>query len=404
MTPPLPTAEPTPAGNENLPPSHVSSPRRRRRRGSRHNPGGALFSALGSSIQLLRWLLIGLIGLYLTSGFTRVGPQEDAVVYRLGKLEPTLHTPGFLFALPAPFDRVVRIPTRTQHELLLTAWRSEDPASSSPAVAMSAPAATAAPRGQPYFAPGGLDAISSTSMAVLAMGGASPGSPLSGRGGLHPVRDGYTLTADVNLVQGGLSIRYRIVDPFAWVKAGTSQTINALIEGSCYHAATSALAVTKIDDALGARLSSLREEVRTAAQARIDALALGVELVAVEVQQWVPPAAVLGAFNEVTSAQVEARTAVEQARTYRAQLLPKAESDAYRLRQQAEADRTQWVARAQGETSAFLALLAEHQAAPALVEPRLRAEALEEVLPRLKFKTILPAETGPLHLLLREGR
>ncbi|HRE84397.1 MAG TPA: SPFH domain-containing protein, partial [Opitutaceae bacterium] len=266
------------------------------------------------------------------------------------------------------------------------------------------PAATAVPRGQPYFAPGGLDAISSASMAVLAMGGASTGASQSGRGGLHPVRDGYTLTADVNLVQGGFSVRYRIVDPLAWVKAGTAQTIDALIEGSCYHAATTALAVTKIDDALGARLSSLREEVRTAAQKRIDELALGVELVAVEVQQWVPPAAVLGAFNEVTSAQVEARTAVEQARTYRAQLLPKAESDAYRVRQQAEADRTQWVARAQGETSAFLALLAEHRAAPDLVEPRLRAEALEEVLPRLKFKTILPADSGPVHLLLREGR
>jgi len=357
---------------------------------------------LGSSILLLRWLLLGLVGLYLTSGFTRVGPQEDALVYRLGKLQSTIHPPGFLFALPTPIDRVVRVPTRTQREILLAAWQSEEPTAA--AAPESAAATGTAANRQPYFNAGGMDPISSASMAVLSAGSTMTIPSLGGRRGLHPARDGYTLTADVNLVQASFAVRYRIVDPIAWVRAASPETAAGLIDAACYHAAMRALAVTKIDDALGSSLGHFREELRTAAQTRVDALHLGVELVAVDIQQLVPPPAVLGAFNDVTSAQVEARTAVEQARTYRAQLLPKAESDAYRVRQQADADRAQQIAKAQGETSAFLALLAEHKTAPTLVEPRLRAEALEDVLPRLKYKTVLPAESGPLHLLLREGR
>lgn len=391
----------------------ATGPRSRRRRARRGDSGGALFSALGSSIRLLRWLLIGLVGLYLTSGFTRVGPQEDALIYRLGKLQPTVHPPGFLFALPAPIDRVVRVPTRTQHELLLTGWQSEEPAAqgneiASPAAATpttpAVPVAQTSPRRQPYFSSGGGDLPMSASLSVLSAGSPFTSGIGPGGRGLHPARDGYTLTADVNLVQASFAVRYRIVDPVAWVKAASPETAVSLIESACYHAAMRALATTKVDDALGNQLEHLRDTLRSAAEERINRLQLGIELVAVDIQQLVPPPAVLSAFNDVTSAQVEARTVVEEARTYHAQVLPKAQSDAYRLRQQSDAERAQTVAKAQGEMSAFLALLAEYRAAPTLIGPRLRAETLEEVLPRLKYRTMVPSDSGPLHLLIRENR
>ncbi len=365
------------------------APQSARRRAARVSSGHALLGALATTIRLLRWLLVGLVGLYLCSGITRVAPNEDALVYRLGRLQRELHPPGLCFALPPPIDRVVKVPTRTQHEVFLNAWAPEEAASPAAAV----PASAASPQ-----IPASLLAVMPQANAGLA---ATP--PASGRG-LHPVFDGYTLTGDANIVQARLTARYRIADPFAYASAAQPDAHAVLIEGALLDAATAVLARTKIDDALGSGLETLRTRVRELAQQRLDALRLGLELVAFEVNALTPPLATAAAFADVTSAQVEARTTLEQARTYRAQTVPRAESDAFRARQLAGAEARELVARARGESAAFLALLAEHRAAPALVEARLRAETLEQVLPRLRTKTLLPPGGGTLNVFLRDPK
>jgi len=137
---------------------------------------------------------------------------------------------------------------------------------------------------------------------------------------------------------------------------------------------------------------------RALAQERLDALGLGLSLVALEVNALTPPHAAVGAFADVTSAQVEARTSVEQARSYQAQLLPKARGEAFRARRQAEADAGQLVSRATAEAASFTALAGQRCAAPALVESRLRAEALEAVFAQAKTSTVLPDAEGSIDL------
>jgi len=103
-------------------------PVRSHRRASSPDSAQALFRTFASTLALLRWLLGGSIALYLFSGVTRVAPNEDALIFRLGRLQDGVHSPGLLFALPPPFDRVVKIPTRTQHDLNLTQWSPEESA------------------------------------------------------------------------------------------------------------------------------------------------------------------------------------------------------------------------------------------------------------------------------------
>jgi membrane protease subunit HflK len=357
-----------------------------RRRAARVSSGQALFGALASTIALLRWLLLGLVAIYLCSGITRVAPNEDALVYRLGRLQREVHPPGLCFALPPPIDRVVKVPTRTQHEVFLNVWAPDEQAPATPST--QAPAVPQMPAAL-------LAALPTANVGLAAS------SPPSGRG-LHPVHDGYTLTGDANIVQARLTLRYRITDPFAYVSSAQTSAFASLIDAVAIDSATRTLALTKIDEALGTGLETLRSRVRTLAQQRLDALKLGVELVAFEVNTLTPPQATAAAFADVTSAQVEARTTLEQARTYRAQILPRAESDAFRIRRQAAADAHELATRAHGETASFLALLAEHRASPALVDSRLRAEMLEEILPRVRNKTLLPPGGGPFNVFLRD--
>lgn len=361
-----------------------------RRRAARISSGQALFGALAATIKLLRWLLLGLVGLYLCSGITRVAPNEDALVYRLGKLQRQVHPPGLLFALPAPIDRVVRVPTRTQHELFLNTWAPDE-------AAVPASTTTEASPANPQM-PAALLAVLPTANAGLAGMSAPAGK------GLHPVFDGYTLTGDANIVHARLTLRYRIADPFAYVRSAQDASRHHLIDGAAMDAATQVVAAMKIDDALGAGLETLRNRVRELTQQRLDALQMGIEVVAFEVNTILPPQATASAFSDVTSAQVESRTVLEQARTYRAQTMPRAESDAFRTRQQAAADARELISRARGEAAAFLALLAEHKAQPELVESRLRAETLEQVLPRVKTRTLVPSAGGQMNIFLRDPR
>ena len=371
----------------------AAAPLSARRRAARLRTGQAVFGAFSSSLRLLRWLLGGLVALYLGSGITRVGPQEDALVYRLGRLQRQVHPPGLLFALPVPFDRVVRVPTRTQQERFLIDWSpGEDSMLLSDAT--KAAASPAAPAGLPTvtLVTTPVAAVMPDSIAA-ALGVARPADK-----GLHPVFDGYTLTGDVNLVQARLTARYRIVDALAYVSAAQGDAVMPLFEAAIYDAATRALAVTRIDDAIGAGLENFRDRARTLAQERLDALGLGLSLVALEVNALTPPHAAVGAFADVTSAQVEARTSVEQTRTYQAQILPRARGEAFRARRQAEADAGQLVSRATAEAASFTALAGRHRAAPALVESRLHAEALEAVFAQAKTSTVLPDANGSIDL------
>ncbi len=340
-------------------------PLRRHTRGP--GTGEALLGALVSSMSLLGWLLLALVLLYLSSGFTRVAPHESALVYHLGELQPKVHPPGLLFAWPTPIDRVVKVPTGTQHELRLNAWGpGDDP------IAPDTVTATDGTRPRPK--------------------------------NLHPVYDGYTLTGDANIVQAVFSVRYRIADPVAWLSATNTAQAPALIEALVLDVAAQSLAGLPIDAALGPGLEAFRTRVRSLAQPRLDHLKLGLELVAFEVSLLSPPGATATAFAEVTSAQVEARTLVENARTGSAQTLPQAQSEAYRLRREAEAAATQLTSRAQAEAGSFLSLATEYHTAPDLVSTRLRADTLAAVLGRVKTRTLLPAGNSQFNLFLRDTK
>ena len=120
-------------------------------------------------------------------------------------------------------------------------------------------------------------------LAVLpaANVGLAASAPPPGKG-LHPVFDGYSLTGDANIVQARLTVRYRIADPFAYASAAQPAARTPLIDAALFDAATRTLAITKIDDALGAGLELFRSRVRDLAQQRLDALKFGIEIVANE--------------------------------------------------------------------------------------------------------------------------
>ena len=75
----------------------------------------ALAEALRSSFFIVKIIMVGLVLVFLGSGFFTVGPQEQAVVLRLGKPvgqgAQALLGPGPHWAWPAPIDEVIKLHT-----------------------------------------------------------------------------------------------------------------------------------------------------------------------------------------------------------------------------------------------------------------------------------------------------
>jgi len=318
----------------------------------------AVLQTMKSSVKLLRWGLLLLAVIYLASGVTVVGPNETAFVLRFGKLQPGLHGSGLLLALPRPVDEVVKVPTRSVQEIQLGAWESSS--------------ATAGPGQLPPVGQGDT---------------------------LDPVQDGYTLTGDANIIRARFSVRYQVSDPVAYALTVKNQPV--LLEAILYQAATDVIAQMRVDDVLAAGLEALRAQTLRAAQAQIDRLGMGVQLLAFEVHEITPAQQVVPSFEDVVSARVESRTLIEQANSYRASELPGAKAEAYRIKQEADGYAADLVAKATGEAAAFEAIDAQYRIAPELMRTRLYADAMEVILRNLQSTTIWHPSGGHLRLLLQ---
>jgi membrane protease subunit HflK len=307
----------------------------------------AILAALRSSIRILRWGMLVLVLIYLCSGITVVGPNERGLVLRFGRALPKSAPPGLLLAFPAPIDEIVMLPAKSVQEVVLDAWTPNDD---------------------------------------------------SWRDSLHPARDPYTITGDVNIIRARFSVRFQVADPIAY-EFGASER-EKLRDAVFYQSACRVLAGMSVDDVLTTRRDFIGQESMRLAQGELDRLGLGVQLLAFETREINPPAPVLPAFQDVVSAKVEAKTLVEPARSRHASLIPEANAEAYRIEQEAQSYGQGLIAKAQGEVSAFLALLKEYRVNPGTVHTRLYAEMIEKVLPKLRVTTVVPSDRGEVRVLV----
>ena len=80
----------------------------------------ALSEALQRSFAIIKVIMIGLVVVFLFSGFFTVGTQEKAVILRfgipVGGGDGKLLSPGPHWAFPPPIDEVVKIPVGQRGE------------------------------------------------------------------------------------------------------------------------------------------------------------------------------------------------------------------------------------------------------------------------------------------------
>jgi membrane protease subunit HflK len=326
-----------------------------------------------------RWVFAVLLLLYALSGIRTIQPQETALVRRLGRLQTKLHGPGLLLGLPAPFDEVLRFDTGRDISLPLDDWALIGGKIGDPSIPIE------------------------KSEARLVAEINSPESegaeyPQYENMTLDPVRHGYTLTRDLNVIQGRFILRYRIEDPFAYTSAGAD--VPALLARLARRALSIQLAARPID----ASLTHQRADVaaRAAAETRRAAadLGLGLRVTGLDVSYLSPPAQVLASFEDVVNARQFAKTLAENSRMHHGEMIAKAEGEAAAIHHRAQAYQADLLATARGEASAFTALLETYRQQPALIARRILRDSLNAAMSQIYSRTLIPAEKAAPSILL----
>jgi modulator of FtsH protease HflK len=185
------------------------------------------------------------------------------------------------------------------------------------------------------------------------------------------------LTGDQNIIDLAYSVRWNISDPerYLFQIKDPEQTIREVAET----AMRAVVAGVTLEEAIGAGRSEIEQRVQQVMQQVLNDYRAGVRVQGVAIKQSDPPAAVNDAFKEVSAAQQQAQSFINDARAYALQL----------------------TAKAQGEAAAFDKVYVQYKAAPEVTRRRMYYETMEKVLAKVD-KTVVEAPGVTPYLALPE--
>ncbi|HEU4809953.1 MAG TPA: FtsH protease activity modulator HflK [Sphingomicrobium sp.] len=174
------------------------------------------------------------------------------------------------------------------------------------------------------------------------------------------------LTGDQNLLDIAYSVRWNIRTPelYLFQLAQPDETIREVAES----AMRAVISQVSLNDAMGDKRADIEVKVAENMQRILDAYSSGIQIQGIAIKQADPPEAVNDAFKQVTAAQQDAQTYINNANAYSLQLGQKA----------------------QGEATAFDKVYEQYKLAPEVTRRRMYYETMERVLQSVN-KTIIEA-------------
>ena len=186
------------------------------------------------------------------------------------------------------------------------------------------------------------------------------------------------LTGDENLIDINFSVFWRIRDvgAFLFNTRSPEDTVRSAAESMMRQV----IGRTPIQPALTEARARIEQDVTTGTQAILDQYQAGVEITQVQLQRVDPPTAVIESFRDVQRANTDAERVRNEAESYRNDIIPRARGDAARLTAEAEGARQASIAEATGQAQRFLSVYQAYSLAKDVTLRRLYIETMQQIL------------------------
>ena len=306
------------------------------------------FSRLRPSPRFLRRsgivIAIVLVFIYLRSGITAVNANEMGVRFRFGAIIGKHLEPGLHFALPWPFEKILKVEAHRIYRVEV-GFRTD-------------PLLTAA-----------------TSALLWEATHQIPGYTKLGE-------ESVTLTGDENLVDLSLVVQFRpkdLVVYFFHVRQ-VEEIMRGIVEAYMREVMASEESVKIMTDDRFRLIKTLKDKI----SGEVDRLGIGVEVLDVLIHDFHPPLDVVPSFRDVFSAREDQGKVINQAKSYRNMMLPKARAESETRLAEARGYEVEKEMKADGDAQKFLLTSKAYQEAPEITAYRFYIETMEEKLAKKK--------------------
>lgn len=304
-------------------------------------------SKYGGKIVFFIILLIVVLAGF--SSYYTVGPDEEAVVIRLGRYNST-NPPGLHFKFPLGIDRVIKVKTKIVHQAEF-GFRTSDVST----------------RRTTYSS----DNFEGESLM---------------------------LTGDLNVAEVQWVVQFQISDPFKFLFQTSEPLAN--IRDVSESIMRRVVGDKLVSEVLTTGRVAIADQAKILMQEILDKYDLGIHIKTIKLQDVNPPKVVRASFNEVNAAKQEQEKMINQAEEAYNKVIPEARGKALKLISQAKGRKEALINRAQGDAARFKDLLAEYKKAPQITRTRIYLETMEEIFGKMQNMTVVdPSVKGLLPVM-----
>lgn len=305
------------------------------------------------AMSVLLVAIVALLGLgLLSTGFFTIGPEEEGVILRFGKMVRVAE-PGLHFKLPYPVESVFKVPTERQ---------------------------------------------------------------LKEEFGFRTVRAGVRteyetdsfddeklmLTGDLNVASVEWIAQYRVSDAakYLFKVRNVRSTFRDLNEATMREI----IGDRSVSEVLTIGRQEIEYTAQEMLQAKCDEYEMGIQIDQVVLQNVNPPDQVKPSFDEVNQAQQERERLINDAKTEFNRVVPAARGSAEETLAKANGYATERVNFAEGEAAAFTKLREAYERSPEVTRQRIYLETMADIYPKAKQKIVISESAkGVLPLLNLQG-
>jgi membrane protease subunit HflK len=283
-------------------------------------PGG-----VGSSRGIIL-IIIGIITIWLFSGFYRVQPGEQGVELLFGKFVKVT-PPGLNYWPPSPIGQVFKPNVELTNQITIGYRTTGDGRSS---------------------------------------------------GARDVPQESLMLTGDQNIIDVDFVVQWRIKNAADYLF--NIRNPDATVKLAAESAIREVIGQTTLEDALTVKRGEVEAATKELLQSILDSYGAGVYIVEIKQQKVDPPSEVIDAFNDVQRAKQDQERSVNEAVAYRNGIVPRAKGEAARMVQEALAYKEKVTKEAEGEAERFLSVYEAYKTGKEVTTERLYIERMQSVL------------------------
>jgi modulator of FtsH protease HflK len=291
-------------------------------------------------------IALAVLAVWVLSGIYLVNPDQQAVETMFGKVVAPRVLPGLHYAWPWPIESVTKLKVRQ--------------------------------------------------LQRLVVGGDLPDSVL---GRTQPLASQF-ISGDQNIINMRVVVQYSVGVPadYLFKMQDVGKAVGAAVEAEMARR----IAHRPVDAVLTTEKAAIQEEVRAAAQKRINDYNAGVQLSTINIESVTPPPEAADSFRDVASARADAERVVNESQGYANDLIPKSRGEAQQMKEAAEGFKQKKINEASGDAARFTQVAAEYAKAAQVTSERLYVETMEQILP--KIRKLIVDKNGNLDLtIIRKG-